>query len=606
MLRFLRKGVTSLYVKIFLAVIVIVFVFWGIGSFTSERKNLIAKVNGIPITLKEFREYYNFQVSRLKQTFGEISTEDLAKLRLKEQILEELIRLKLLEAEAKKLKIEITPVEINYAISQISSFQENGKFNLKKYQYILRELGISPTFFEKLIKSDLIYQRLKLLLTAPILISKEEIEEYLRYNKQTLEILEAELPLKVCSQKIIFNEKDLENYYLAHRDLYKEEEKVKIAYFFIPYQGKVRVTEEEIKEYYEKNIDRFRKPLKVKLKRIFIPGIEPKAFEKAQIIKSKLKSLSDFSKYGTPKSDWFEESALPEIIRNIVKVSRPGDIIGPIKIPSGFLILGIEKIQPERILTLAEVRSEIYKFLRKEKIVRRAKEKANKIYTEIVKENGLSIWAKKNKVSLKETNWLNKRELSEKFNNFKLAQKILKSPKGEFFAPIETLDGILLIEIKDKKPERTLSFKEAKEKVRKDYLTEKGKELCEKKAQELIKRLKSKKEISKKDFSFEKFNVKEFRIKRYELKDNFSPLIYQELINRGKKGLIEKTFWDKNILKIFYIKNIIPFKDKIKEKEISEVASTFLKEKREIWFKMWYQLLREKAKVKIYPVFEKF
>ncbi|PMP98125.1 MAG: hypothetical protein C0169_00490, partial [Thermodesulfobacterium geofontis] len=101
------------------------------------------------------------------------------------------------------------------------------------------------------------------------------------------------------------------------------------------------------------------------------------------------------------------------------------------------------------------------------------------------------------------------------------------------------------------------------------------------------------------------FNTKIFRIHRYELKENFSPLIYQELMNVGKKGLIEKPFWEKDTLKIFYIENILPFEEKISENEISEANFSLLKEKRETWFKIWYQLLREKAKVKIYPVFEK-
>lgn len=605
MLKFLRKGATSLYVKLFLAVIVIVFIFWGIGSFTSERKNLVAKVNGIPITLKEFQEYYNFQLSRLKQTFGELSAKDLAALRLKEQVLEELIKLKLLEDQAKKLKIKITPVEVTYAISQIPSFQENGRFSTTKYQYILRELGISPDFFEKLIKSDLIYQRLKLLLTAPIIVSEEEVKEYLRYNKQTLEILEILLPLNACIQKVTFSDKDLENYYLAHRDIYKEEEKVKLTYLFIPYESKVKVTEEEIKRYYEENIEKFKVSSRVKLKRIFVSANQPNAFEKAQAIKSQLKSLSDFSKFGTPESEWFEESALPEPIREIIKASHPKDIIGPLKIHSGYLILGVEEIQPQRILKLSEVESEIRKSLEKEKIINEAKEKANKLYAEIIKANSLSIWAKENNIALKETGWLTQRELSEKFNNFKFAQKVFTSPKGEFFTPIETSQGILLAEIKDKKAERTLSFEEAKEKVKNDFLNDKGKELCENKAKFLIAELKSKEKITPNNPILKDFNTKTIRIHRYELKENFSPLIYQELMNVGTIKLIEAPFWEKDVLKIFYIQNILPFEEEIKENEISEASFDLLREKREIWFKTWYQLLREKAKVKIYPIFEK-
>jgi peptidyl-prolyl cis-trans isomerase D len=605
MLRFLRKGATSLYVKLFFIIIVVVFIFWGIGSFTSERKNLVAKVNGIPITLKEFQEYYNFQISRLKQTFGEISSKDLANLKLKEQVLEELIKLKLLEDQAENLKIRITPVEVTYAISQIPSFQENGKFSPTKYQYILRELGISPEFFEKLIKSDLIYQRLKFLLTAPIMVSESEIKEYLKYNKQTLEILEIDLPIKTCIQKVAFTEKDLENYYLAHRDLYKENEKVKLTYLLIPYEAKAKVTEEEIRKYYEENIERFRAPLRVKLKRIFIPADQPNAFERAKTIRSELKSLSDFSKFGEIKSEWFEESALPDNIKEIVKASHPKDIIGPIKTPSGYLILGIEEIQPQRILKLSEVESEIRKFLEKEKIINETKEKANKIYSEIVKANSLTLWAKENNVSLKETDWITQKELGEKFNNFKLAQKVFNSPKGEFFAPVDTPQGILLIEIKDKKPERILSFEEAKEKVKKDFLNDKGKELCENKAQLLISELKNKDKITPNDPVLKDFNTKEFRINRYQLKEIFSPLISQELNNIGKNGLIEKTFWEKDDLKIFFIQKILPFEGEIKENELSEAFLDLLREKRETWFKIWYQLLRERAKIKIYPIFEK-
>ncbi|MDL1984240.1 MAG: SurA N-terminal domain-containing protein, partial [Deltaproteobacteria bacterium] len=38
MLRFLRQSATSWLIKIILGAIVIVFVFWGVGSFRSQRK----------------------------------------------------------------------------------------------------------------------------------------------------------------------------------------------------------------------------------------------------------------------------------------------------------------------------------------------------------------------------------------------------------------------------------------------------------------------------------------------------------------------------------------------------------------------------------------
>lgn len=597
MLKFLRKGATSLYVKIFLGIIVIVFIFWGIGSFTSQRKDLIAKVNGIPITLKEFQEYYNFQISRIKQTFGEVSEEELAKLQIKEKVLEDLIRFKLLEKEAEKLKIKITPVEISYVISQIPSFQENGHFDVRKYQYILRELKISPDFFEKIIKLDLIIQRLNLLLTTPILISKEEIKDYLEYMDQTIEIVEAQIPLKVCSEKIKFTESDLENYYLAHRDLYKDEEKVKLSYYLIPYKESVEVTDEEIKRYYEQNIDRFREPFKAKLRTIFVAGDNTNALKRAQSIKSQIKSLEDFYKFGEVQSNWFEEGAFPETIKILIKRSRKGDIIGPIKTSSGFIIIGIEEIKPERFFKIEEVKSQIYNFLKKEKIKTKTKEKADQIYGEIIKANGLSNWAKINGISLEETPWLTKAKLSQELNNnSNLATKIFKSPKGEFFSPVETPKGLIFIEIKDKLPEKTLQFKECVEKVKNDYLNEKGKEICEKKIQTLIQQT---------SFSpSNEFIIKEYKIKRYQLKEKFSPLIYQELLNKGHPGIIEKPLLNNNNFSVFYIKNILSPEEGFSEEKFQSFYLELLKEKREIWFNQWYQNLRKKAKIEVYPIWK--
>ncbi len=599
MLKLLRKGATSVYVKIFLGIIVIVFVFWGIGSFTSQRKDLVAKVNGVPITFKEYQEYYNFQISRIKQTFGELSEEELAKFQIKEKVLEDLIKFKLLEKEAEDLGIKITPIEINYIISQIPSFQENGRFNFNKYQYILRELKISPEFFEKIIKLDLIIQRLNLILTTPILVSKQEIEDYLGYMNHTMEIIEAQLPLKVCVDQIRFTENDLENYYLAHRDLYKEEEKIKLNYFLLPYKESFQIPEEEIRRYYEQNLDRFREPFKVKLRTIFIAGNNREALKRAEAIKSQIASLEDFSKFGKFQSNWFEEEAFPENIKDLIKKARKGDIIGPLKTSSGFMIIGIEEIKPERFLKFEEVRSQIYKFLKKEKVISKTKEKADQIYKEIIKVNGLSNWAKINNISLKETPWLLKTELAQNFNfnnNLGLITKIFDSPKGEFFGPIETSKGLIFIEIKDKLPQKILQFKECIEKVKKDYLNEKGKEMCEKKIQTLLKQT---------SFSFSpEFIIKEYKIKRYQLKEKFPPLVFQELLNRGHPGIVEKPLLNKDIFSVFYINKILPSEGDFSEEKIQSFYLEFLKEKRETYFNQWYQNLRKKARLEVYSIWK--
>ncbi|MFN4196620.1 MAG: SurA N-terminal domain-containing protein, partial [Caldimicrobium sp.] len=388
MFEFLRKGSTSLLAKIFLAIIVIVFIFWGIGSFTSYDKDLLAKVNGEKITLREFQEYYHYKLLQIKQTLGELSDEEIKKLNLKEQVLQELIQRKLLLTLAKEFGIYVSKEEVKIVLSSLPYFQENGVFNQAKYNFFLREIGLSPATFEKLLYTNLLEQKLRHLLSAPLLVSKAEIEDYANFYYQKLNLVECALPYEACEKEVNVTGQVLENYFHVNRNKYVEDEKIKIAYLKIPVTGKGEVSEEEIKNYYIQNLSRFKEPFKVKLRKYLVVGVEDLSLKKAQEERNKLQNIKDFEKLGIKEGEWFEEEALPQEVKEVIKKAKQGDILGPLKTSQGYLILGIEEVKPERISKLEEVKGKIKEKLEKEKIMEATKRKANEIYSQVVKENG--------------------------------------------------------------------------------------------------------------------------------------------------------------------------------------------------------------------------
>ncbi|MEZ0344042.1 MAG: SurA N-terminal domain-containing protein [Caldimicrobium sp.] len=595
MFDFLRKGATSLFAKIFLAVIVIVFVFWGIGYFGSSNKDIIAEINGEKINLKEFQEFYHYKYLQLKQALGDLSEEDLQKMKFKELVLQELIQMKFINQLAEELGLKVTKEEVQIAISQLPFFQGNGDFDIRKYQAFLRELGLSPKTFETLIKADLLQQKFQRLLLAPVLVSKDEVEEYGRYLKQKIYFLEAKLPLLACERAIKWSERDLESYFHAHRDRYVEEEKIKLIYYELPITGEVEISEEEVKNYYLQNLNRFKEPFKIKLKRIFIPGEGDLSSKKALEIKNQIKSLEDFSRYGVKEGEWFEENSLPHDLILLLKNAKKGDILGPVKVSQGYLILGIEEINPERVLKLDEVRNVLLSELKKEKLRENTIAKANELYTKIVAENGLKNWAEKNGVNLKETGYLTQEELAKFLFSRDLARNIFKHGKGEYFAPVEGKDVIYLFEIVDKKNKRNLSFEEAKSRVLEDYLKEKGKEYCEAKVRGFIDKVKTEgdfKTIGKE----EGFLISEGSMVRKEAKEF--------LKNIGKMGLIEKPFWEKDGIKMFYITKIEEYKGLFSPEEYSSLQEEILSLKRDLILKNFLSLYQRKAKIKIYPLFQ--
>ncbi|MCJ7615950.1 MAG: SurA N-terminal domain-containing protein, partial [Desulfobacterales bacterium] len=128
MLRFLRQSATSWLIKIILGAIVVVFVFWGVGSFRSQRKDRVALVNGETITSEEYRGAYNNIIEQLRQRLGNNLNDDMIKmLNVKSQALDMLIDKKLMLQEATKFNLRVADNEIAAAIRQIEAFQTDGK-----------------------------------------------------------------------------------------------------------------------------------------------------------------------------------------------------------------------------------------------------------------------------------------------------------------------------------------------------------------------------------------------------------------------------------------------------------------------------------------------
>ncbi len=592
MFDFLKKGASSILAKIFLAVIIIVFVFWGIGYFGDYQKDIIAEVNGEKINLREFQEYYNFKVSQLKHTLGSISEEDLKKMKFKDIVLQELIQRRILEKIAEDLDIKVLPEEITLTLSNFPFFQENNKFSPARYQAFLREFDLTSKGFEKILALNLLEQKIKLFLTSPILISEKELLDFASFYEQKVTFYEFLKTFSSCERDISLDDKTLENYYLTHRDLYYEEEKVKIAYYFLPYSKEVEVTEEEIKNYYTQNLHRFKEPFKVKVRRILIPESDPLAKKKVEEIKGRLKTLEDFVKFGVKKGEWFEEEALPSEIKNSLKLVKKGDILGPIKISQGYLILGIEDLKPEGFLKLEEIREQLIREIKEEKSKALAKEKANQIYLKVAQENGLINFAKKEGLKLREMNYLGLEELSKLFFSREITREILRESKGSYLAPIEGEGGIYLIEILDKTPRKSLSFEEAKERVKRDYLREKGRERCQAKGYEFLIKAKEIKEIEglAKEKGFQVFLKTEIRRK-----------LPEEIINRGSLGLVEKYFLTEEGIKLFYILKIEP--QEVYKEAVKNYYQSLLDLKRGEIVKKVFEEYQRKAKIKIYPLF---
>jgi len=152
MLSNIRKFSKTIFAKILLVIIIIPFVFWGMGGvFSSGNTNSIAKINNYNISTQDFMNYLNN--SRIDQ---KIIKENIDK-NILEQLLSELISTKLLDMEIKNLKITYSEKSLIDKIKNNKSFlDEKGLFSRIKYEkFLLTQNLTAPGFEEKLKNNEL-------------------------------------------------------------------------------------------------------------------------------------------------------------------------------------------------------------------------------------------------------------------------------------------------------------------------------------------------------------------------------------------------------------------------------------------------------------------
>jgi peptidyl-prolyl cis-trans isomerase D len=149
MLNVMRKHAGSWMIKVVLFAIVIVFVFWGVGSFRSRDASKVATVNDEIITVVEYRRAYNNLIDQYRQRFGSSLNDGMLEmLQVKKQVMDQLINQKILLQEAERLDLRVSDAEVAQSIMSTSIFQNNGTFDNRRYRRILDQVHLTPEEFE--------------------------------------------------------------------------------------------------------------------------------------------------------------------------------------------------------------------------------------------------------------------------------------------------------------------------------------------------------------------------------------------------------------------------------------------------------------------------
>ena len=156
MLNKLRSFSRGKLATVLVGIIIIPFVFWGMGGvFSSGNTNTIVKINNTNISTKDFVEYIND--SRLSTEYIQENINN----NILEELLSELISNRLVDLEIKKFNIFISEKTLAAKIKSEKNFLDKKKiFSRIKYEKFLLENNLSAVEFEAKFKKNEIKKNL--------------------------------------------------------------------------------------------------------------------------------------------------------------------------------------------------------------------------------------------------------------------------------------------------------------------------------------------------------------------------------------------------------------------------------------------------------------
>jgi peptidyl-prolyl cis-trans isomerase D len=218
MLSNIRKFSKTIFAKILLVIIIIPFIFWGMGGvFSSGNQNSIVKINNHNISTQDFMDYLNNSRIDQKVIRDNIDKEIL------EQLLSELVSVTLLNMEIKDLNITVSEQSLVSVIKTNKQFlDENNLFSRTKYEKFLLLQNLTAVQFEEKLKKNELKKRLFTYVSggiqSPLFITNNVYKE--QTEKVEIEFIDLET---IYKKKEKFTLDEINKYIKLNSEILQEE-----------------------------------------------------------------------------------------------------------------------------------------------------------------------------------------------------------------------------------------------------------------------------------------------------------------------------------------------------------------------------------------------
>lgn len=216
MLTSITKYTKSLSIKILVGIIILPFLFWGMGDlFRGGSQNVIASIDSKKINTKEFTDY----LRRLK--FTEQERKNISKTDLIERVLSEYIGRRVLDLEIFSSGVRLSDNSLANILKNNKSFLRDGVFSALEYEEFILRNGITKVAFERNLRETENKNQLLYYLSGGIFMPDILIEDSFKKENQIKYV--NYINLNGLYKKVQINQGEIKKIYEENKDLFLQE-----------------------------------------------------------------------------------------------------------------------------------------------------------------------------------------------------------------------------------------------------------------------------------------------------------------------------------------------------------------------------------------------
>jgi peptidyl-prolyl cis-trans isomerase D len=379
-------------------------------------------------------------------------------------IVNQLIEAKAMAYQARQMGLQISDQELGDAISAEFTSAMGGNFDMRTYQLVLAQQGLTVGEFENQQREAMLASRLENLEAQSRVVSDQEAraEDQRKNLKVGLQFLDFEP--KDFAAKVNKDPAAIKTYFDAHRAMFRIPEKRDLDLIIgntADFVQSAKVSDAQLQQAYQENIDSYRTPERVKVRHILIktqgkPKTDvPKLKAKADDLLAQIQHGGDFAELAKKNSEdpgsaekggelgWIVKG---QTVPNFEKTAfslKPGQTSGVIETEYGYHIIQVEDKQAAHTQSFDEAKPQLLADAQKQAAADLLKKAIDAARSEVARNPGQaeSIAKKYNLKFVRANNLARTDTLPEVNSAPELTNALFSAPKGATTEVVDLQNG---------------------------------------------------------------------------------------------------------------------------------------------------------------------